>query len=120
MSSFENACADLPVAAQLNLERLAEVRKQPLEEVVKQLLLDGASLVDTVGVKSVSTNGKFMRPPEAGEYLGVSVSQLAKMRCSGLGPRFVKLSHKVVGYWETDLISWLENRARTSTSDVHE
>lgn len=62
------------------------------------------------------TPNRLLRAPEAAECLGLSVSTLAKLRLSGLGPRFIKLS-RVVAYDARDLDAWTASRKRTSTSD---
>ena len=59
-----------------------------------------------------------MRQPAAAEYCGVSQSFLAKGRCHGYGPKFLKLGKAVV-YDLRDLDAWLEQSRRTSTSDTN-
>jgi excisionase family DNA binding protein len=65
-----------------------------------------------------------VKPPpknvaEAAEYLGISESKLAKLRCFGGGPEFLKLGSRVL-YEEADLEKWKQARKRRSTSDVME
>lgn len=62
------------------------------------------------------TPTKF-RAPTAAEYLGLSVSTLAKMRLRGDGPLYMKAGPRVVLYDLTDLDAWLETRKRRSTSE---
>jgi predicted DNA-binding transcriptional regulator AlpA len=52
---------------------------------------------------------------EAAQFLGLSVSTLAKMRLSGIGPRYAKLGRRVL-HDVRDLEVWVEERKRTSTS----
>ena len=59
-----------------------------------------------------------LRPPAAAEYLGLSVSTLAKMRLRGDGPIYSKAGPRVVVYDLADLESWLTARKRSSTSDT--
>ena len=54
---------------------------------------------------------------EAAEYVGVSENTLPKWRISGGGPRYHKISSRVV-YDTRDLDEWLAERRRTSTSDI--
>jgi predicted DNA-binding transcriptional regulator AlpA len=54
--------------------------------------------------------------PEAASYCGLSRSFLNKLRCTGGGPRYVKLGRRVV-YTKPDLDSWTEEHRRSSTSD---
>ena len=52
---------------------------------------------------------------EAAQFLGVSASYLAKHRCFGDGPPFVKYGGKRVVYLRSDLRAWRDVRRRTST-----
>jgi hypothetical protein len=52
---------------------------------------------------------------EAAQFLGLSVSTLAKMRLSGVGPRYAKLGRRVL-HDIRDLQVCVEERKRTSTS----
>lgn len=59
-----------------------------------------------------------LRPTQAAEYLGLSPSTLAKMRClRSDGPPYSKLGRAVV-YSRGDLDTWAEARKRRSTSDT--
>lgn len=60
----------------------------------------------------------LLRVREAAARLGLSKSTLDKMRCDGRGPRFVKITGKIVGYDPADLDAYAEARKRQSTSDV--
>lgn len=59
----------------------------------------------------------LLRPPEAARYLGLSASTLAKKRLDGSGPRFCKITSRLVAYRMSELCSFVENRMRSSTSD---
>lgn len=59
----------------------------------------------------------LMRVREAAARLGLSKSTLDKMRCDGRGPRFVKVTSKIVGYDPADLDAYAEARKRQPTSD---
>jgi predicted DNA-binding transcriptional regulator AlpA len=60
---------------------------------------------------------RLLRPPEAGKYLGLSISTLAKRRLTGDGPVFVRLSSRAVGYRQSDLDKWLSTKSFASTSE---
>jgi predicted DNA-binding transcriptional regulator AlpA len=62
-------------------------------------------------------NQKVLRPPEAGKYLGLSASTLAKQRLRGDGPKFVRLSPRAIGYLQADLDAWLAAKRCSSTSE---
>ena len=53
---------------------------------------------------------------EAASLLKVSVKTLQAWRGRGGGPDFLKLN-RCVRYWKNDLLEWMEQRRRTSTSD---
>jgi predicted DNA-binding transcriptional regulator AlpA len=53
----------------------------------------------------------------AAEYVSLSVSMLAKMRCLGGGPAYIKLG-RAVRYARVDLDFWLAARRVRNTSDA--
>ena len=59
----------------------------------------------------------IMSPHEAACYLGLAASTLAKMRCWGGSPTFIRLGRKI-GYQRDDLDKWLAARRATNTSDA--
>lgn len=61
-------------------------------------------------VRKIATAGVVLRVEAAAAHVGLSVSTLNKMRGDGRGPRFIKLTGKVVGYAIEDLDAWLEKR----------
>jgi len=54
---------------------------------------------------------------EAARHLGLATATLAKMRCWGGSPIFMRLGRKIV-YRRDDLDAWLNARRATSTSDA--
>ena len=68
---------------------------------------------------NISFDGKaILRPSEAAEYLGLTVSTLAKRRLRGESPAFIKLGKKAVGYLREDLDAWIAECRRHSTSET--
>lgn len=59
---------------------------------------------------------RFLRTPQAGEYLGLSSRTLEKHRTYGTGPVYRKLGGRVV-YDLDDLCRWADSGLRASTSD---
>jgi len=57
-----------------------------------------------------------LTPQQAADLLGISKSTLAKFRLRGDGPKFLKLSKKVL-YRESDLEDWIAQRVFNSTSE---
>jgi predicted DNA-binding transcriptional regulator AlpA len=57
----------------------------------------------------------LLRAPELSELLGLTMSTLAKLRCSGKGPPFYKLTNQTVGYRQDEVMEWLSKRRRVST-----
>jgi predicted DNA-binding transcriptional regulator AlpA len=51
---------------------------------------------------------------DAAQLLGLAPGSLNNMRAKGLGPTFVKLG-SLVRYRDSDLVAWIESRARRST-----
>lgn len=66
---------------------------------------------------------KAHRPPTdtkgAASYVGLNENYLAKLRCTGGGPIFIKRGG-IVRYDLDDLDAWLEAGKRKSTSDAGE
>lgn len=54
---------------------------------------------------------------QAAAWLGVSPRFLTDRRYKGGGPRFIRLSAKVVKYDPSDLRAWLNGRAFGSTAE---
>jgi hypothetical protein len=59
-----------------------------------------------------------MRPRKAAEYLGLSQAFLDQSRCSGTGPKFVRVSRTCILYRKTDLDFFLASRLFTSTAEA--
>lgn len=60
----------------------------------------------------------LMNEEEAAELLGFSVRTLQTWRFRGGGPVFIRVSSRCVRYRHEDLVVWIEERARQSTSDI--
>jgi predicted DNA-binding transcriptional regulator AlpA len=60
---------------------------------------------------------RFLRTPEAADYLRLSTSTLTKMRLRGDGPLYIKAG-RIVLYDPQHLDQWLEAQLRRSTSDA--
>ena len=58
-----------------------------------------------------------LRVNDAARHLGLAVSTMNKMRLSGLGPRFIRLTRRRVAYDLDDLEAWVAGRERNSTSE---
>lgn len=65
---------------------------------------------------STRTGQRFLRTPQASEYLGLSSRTLEKHRTYGTGPVYRKLGGRVV-YDLDDLCRWADSGLRASTSD---
>jgi excisionase family DNA binding protein len=59
----------------------------------------------------------LLTPPDAADFLRISVRTLERLRVTGTGPIFVKVG-RLVRYPQSSLDSWLASRARHSTSEV--
>jgi excisionase family DNA binding protein len=54
---------------------------------------------------------------EAADYLRLSTRTLERLRCSGLGPKYVKLGRSI-RYQRDALDEWIAGRVVRSTSEV--
>ena len=61
---------------------------------------------------------KYLRTKEAAPVVGLCARTLAKHRTYGTGPRYRKIGGRVL-YDIDDLHAWIEQGARTSTSDTN-
>jgi predicted DNA-binding transcriptional regulator AlpA len=59
----------------------------------------------------------LLTTPQAAHFLGLKPNTLEKFRIVGGGPIFFKLTPRCVRYRTSDLLEWVESKARTSTSD---
>ena len=59
---------------------------------------------------------RYLRTPEAADYIGLTKSTLEKLRLTGVGPVFSSLG-RIVVYDRGDLDAWVASRRRKSTSD---
>ena len=64
----------------------------------------------------LAPGGALLTADSAASYLGCSPATLEKWRVKGGGPRFIKMG-RLVRYRLHDLDSWVDDRARASTSD---
>jgi predicted DNA-binding transcriptional regulator AlpA len=55
---------------------------------------------------------------QAAVVLCLSERSIERLRCSGLGPRFVRVGQRSVRYRQSDLAAYVEARAVRSTSEV--
>ncbi len=54
---------------------------------------------------------------QAAAFLGYTVRALQNWRIRGGGPRFVKVSSRSIRYRRRDLLAWIEEHLRSSTSE---
>jgi phage terminase Nu1 subunit (DNA packaging protein) len=59
----------------------------------------------------------LMNEKEAAELLGFAVRTLQTWRSRGGGPPFIGVSSRCVRYQREDLLAWIAERRRLSTSD---
>src|SRR4051794_7073505 len=73
---------------------------------------------DIVGDAFVDPDPK-LRPDEASRVTRLAVQTLARLRCEGRGPRFIRLGSRIL-YRLSDLEDWLTSRTATSTTEADE
>lgn len=67
--------------------------------------------------EAIRPGGNRISVGAAAIYTGLAESTLNKLRMTGSGPRFLKLSARRVVYDTNDLDEWLASKRRISTSD---
>lgn len=60
----------------------------------------------------------LLSPEETAEYLGVSKDHLRRLRRSGEGPAWIRVSERVVRYKLSDLQSWVEARREVGREEA--
>ena len=60
------------------------------------------------------------RSDDAAEYIGIAPPTLAKMRMRGDGPKYSKISNRLIIYRKADMDEWLESKQFNSTSEYAE
>lgn len=60
----------------------------------------------------------YLSPEAVALRIGVKVHTLAKWRVAGDGPKFVRVSPRMIRYIESDLDQWMRERVRHSTADT--
>ena len=61
---------------------------------------------------------ELLKEADAAHFLKMSARTLQGYRLRGGGPNFIRISHRAVRYRRKDLLQWVEDRVRTSTSDM--
>jgi hypothetical protein len=62
---------------------------------------------------------KYLSPKDAAALIpGMTVTNLAQLRFTGRGPKFLKPTARTVVYRERDVVDWLEASERTSTAQA--
>lgn len=61
---------------------------------------------------------KYLRTPDAAEYLGIGQSTLERKRIDGTGPVFRRLGGKIITYCIDDLDAWASEQVHRSTSEA--
>jgi predicted DNA-binding transcriptional regulator AlpA len=70
-------------------------------------------------IPTTKTGAGFERllfPQDAANFLGISLSWLAKSRMTGDGPPYLKIGRSI-RYSDAALVQWLKSRTRLSTSE---
>lgn len=62
-------------------------------------------------------NDEALSTPDAAHVLGCSTQWLEIARTKNYGPKFTRLSPRMVRYMRSDLIAWLRERVHFSTSE---
>ncbi len=82
-----------------------------------------ASVVEEIqinGFLAVTKTSELLTIHGAADFLGVHRSFLDRRRVAGGGPRYIRLSARVIRYAPEDLAEWLDGNRRANTSEVSE
>ena len=60
-------------------------------------------------MKDQSSDRLYLTPEEAASKLGVKKRTLDKWRIDSVGPKWIAIGEKQHGYFETDIIDWLND-----------
>ena len=60
---------------------------------------------------------QLLKEEEGAKLCGVTRRAFQQWRFDGKGPRYVSISRRCVRYRRQDIIEWIENHLRASTSD---
>ncbi len=60
---------------------------------------------------------RLMPEQAAAEFLGVEIKTLQAWRVKGGGPTYVRLSRRAVRYQRRAMLTWIEGKCHTSTSE---
>ena len=58
---------------------------------------------------------RVLRPREVAAVTGLSVGTLERLRRLGIGPVFVRIGPRALGYLESDLVAYLDARRARET-----
>jgi len=79
-----------------------------------ELMIAKDTDVQTHSTLQTDSGNRVRTEPEAAEYCCISLPHFRRMRRCGLGPRFVQLSTRRIGYRLRDLDEWLQERVVTT------
>ena len=69
-------------------------------------------------MSSTTSPLNLLTEKEVAQRTGFSIRTLQSWRMRGGGPHFVRISARCIRYRPQDVEAWIEQRLRTSTSDV--
>ena len=84
----------------------------------RDALLDAldAYIAAALPAAAPATDAECLTPAQAAQLIGVKVNTLEIWRTRGRGPPFVKLSRNAVRYERAQVVGWMQEHTRTSTS----
>jgi predicted DNA-binding transcriptional regulator AlpA len=59
---------------------------------------------------------ELMTTAAVSQYLGIAVSTLAMYRAAGVGPKYIKVLHRLVRYRRADVEQWLNTQEKATNS----
>jgi hypothetical protein len=77
---------------------------------------ENGKLIPDVPIEFLEDPDALLLTIDAAKFLGTTQRYLSKLRSTGGGPEFVRISPKKCGYTRRALVDWVKKRAYRSTS----
>ena len=77
-----------------------------------------AAIAQATNASPTHNPDSLLTERQLAEELGYTPRALQQWRRAGTGPKFVRVSARSIRYRRRDVLEWLEEHTRTSTSDT--
>lgn len=101
-----SASSALQILEKPEVKKTSQIKRHHIDRRAHHIVADDGASPDDL-----------LDTPELADWLGVSHQWLEIGRNMGYGPKFKKLSSRMVRYRRGDVIAWLDERSHTSTAE---